>query len=86
MAGLTDAVTEALRRARIALKRFGYVGFGRDRWQQPDRVMAELGLQPGNQVADLGAGGGYFTVRLARAVAPSGVVYAVDTTRTCCPG
>jgi arsenite methyltransferase len=30
-------------------------------------------------VADLGAGAGYFTLRLARAVGPSGVVYAVDT-------
>ncbi len=81
VAKLPDSVTKALRRARIAFKRFAYSGFGRDRWQQPDRVVAELGLRPGDRVADLGAGGGYFTFRLARAVGPSGVVYAVDTDR-----
>jgi arsenite methyltransferase len=72
---------DVLRRARAALKRFAYSGFGRDRWQQPDRVVAELGLRPGDRVADIGAGGGYFTFRLARAVGPTGVVYAVDTDR-----
>src|SRR5262249_51454831 len=35
-------------------------------------------LRPGDRVADLGAGSGYFTLRLARAVAPNGRVYAVD--------
>ncbi len=81
VAVLTDSVAQALRRARLTLKRFAYSGFGRDRWQQPDRVVAELGVRPGGRVADLGAGGGYFTFRLARAVGPSGVVYAVDTDR-----
>jgi arsenite methyltransferase len=79
MAKPADAVTEALRRVRTAFKRFAYSGFRRDRWQRPDQVVAELSLRPGDRVADLGAGGGYFTVHLARAVAPSGVVYAVDT-------
>jgi predicted methyltransferase len=60
------------------LKRFSYEGWGRDRWQQPERVIATLALQPGMRVADLGAGGGYFTFRLADAVGPSGIVYAVD--------
>ena len=61
-----------------AAKRFAYEGFGRDEWQQPERVVADLGLAPGAKVADLGSGGGYFTFRLARAVGPSGRVYAVD--------
>jgi arsenite methyltransferase len=74
-------LADAPRRARIVLKRFGYSGFGRDRWQQPDRVVAELALKRGDRVADLGAGAGYFTFRLAEAVGPSGVVYAVDTDR-----
>jgi ubiquinone/menaquinone biosynthesis C-methylase UbiE len=59
-------------------KRFAYEGWGRDDWQQPERVVAALGLGPGDRVADLGAGGGYFTFRLADAVGPTGVVYAVD--------
>ena len=54
---------------------------GRDEWQQPERVMAALSLKPGDIVADLGAGSGYFTVRLARIVSPGGKVYAVDVDR-----
>lgn len=61
-----------------ALKRCAYEGFGRDDWQRPGQVIAALGLEPGDRVADLGAGGGYFTFRLAEAVGPSGRVYAVD--------
>ena len=49
----------------------------RDQWQMPNKVLAALGLKRGQIVADLGAGTGYFTVRLARsAAAPK--VYAVD--------
>ncbi len=59
-------------------KRFMYEGFGRDAWQQPERVVADLALAPGAKVADLGSGGGYFSFRLARAVGSSGRVYAVD--------
>ena len=59
-------------------KRLAYEHFGRDEWQQPDRVVADLGLAPGAKVADLGSGGGYFTFRLARAVGPGGRVYATD--------
>jgi ubiquinone/menaquinone biosynthesis C-methylase UbiE len=51
----------------------------RDAWQRPDAVVAALGLRPGDAVADLGAGTGYFMERLARAVGPSGTVYAVET-------
>lgn len=49
----------------------------RDRWQKPDEVIAALALAPDATVADIGAGTGYFAVRLARAV-PKGRVYAVD--------
>jgi predicted methyltransferase len=61
-----------------AVKRCAYEGFDRDEWQQPERVVADLGLAEGAKVADLGAGGGYFTFRLAHAVGSSGLVYAVD--------
>ena len=77
------AVTAALGLALAASgcaagKRFAYEGFGRDDWQQPDAVIALLGIRPGDRVADLGAGGGYFTFRLAEAVGPAGRVDAVD--------
>ena len=52
--------------------------FSRDGLSQPERVLAALGVAPGAQVADLGAGGGYFTFRLAHAVGPQGRVYAVE--------
>ena len=48
----------------------------RDKWQMPDRVIGALGLKPGMSVADVGAGTGYFTVRLARV--PGVSVLAVD--------
>lgn len=51
---------------------------GRDAWQKPEEVMRALAIAPDAKVADIGAGTGYFTVRLARAV-PRGRVYAVDT-------
>jgi cyclopropane fatty-acyl-phospholipid synthase-like methyltransferase len=49
----------------------------RDEWQRPDDVIALLALAPEMTVADVGAGTGYFTVRLARAV-PHGHVIATD--------
>lgn len=50
----------------------------RDAWQKPDEVIHALRLTPAMTVADIGAGTGYFTARLARLVS-SGRVYAVDT-------
>src|SRR5512137_2715199 len=50
----------------------------RDKWQQPERVIRDLGLKPGNRVADIGSGDGYFTLRLAGAVGDQGHVFAVD--------
>src|SRR5206468_4477302 len=53
-------------------------GPDRDQWQKPDLIMDALGIADGSIVADLGAGGGWFTVRLARRVGPNGLVYAED--------
>jgi len=50
----------------------------RDVWQKPERIMDALGIADGSKVADVGAGGGWFTVRLARRVGPNGRVYAED--------
>jgi SAM-dependent methyltransferase len=49
----------------------------REAWQKPAEVVRALKLAPAATVADLGAGTGYFAVRLARAV-PQGKIYAVD--------
>jgi len=46
--------------------------------QKVDEVLAKLALKPGMVVADIGAGSGLFSRPLAKAVAPSGRVYAVD--------
>ena len=50
----------------------------REAWQKPDQVMDALHIAEGTTVVDLGAGGGWFTTRLARRVGQSGKVYAVD--------
>jgi predicted methyltransferase len=55
-----------------------YAGDDRDEWQQPERVIEALEIDPGQRIADLGSGGGYFTFRLAEAVGPGGRVYALD--------
>jgi arsenite methyltransferase len=54
----------------------------RDAWQKPKQVVEKLGIKPGARVADLGAGGGYFTWYLAAAVGPQGKVYAVEIDET----
>src|SRR5579864_2507737 len=51
---------------------------GRDEKLHINRVMDILGIAPGKGVADIGAGSGWFAVRAARRVGPSGMVYAVD--------
>jgi ubiquinone/menaquinone biosynthesis C-methylase UbiE len=50
----------------------------RDAYQKPDEVLKALALKPGEVVADIGAGSGYFALRFARAVGETGRVYAVD--------
>ena len=50
----------------------------RDTEERPDLVLKALALKPGDVVADLGCGTGYFSWRMAQAVGPRGVVYGVD--------
>jgi len=50
----------------------------RDAYQKPDEVVKALALRPGEVVADIGSGTGYFALRFARAVGDAGRVYAVD--------
>lgn len=50
----------------------------RDEKLQPERIMDVLGVREGSEVADIGAGSGWFSVRAARRVGNDGVVYAVE--------
>jgi ubiquinone/menaquinone biosynthesis C-methylase UbiE len=50
----------------------------RDAYQKPHEVMEALAVKEGEIIADIGSGSGYFTLRLAKHVGPSGRVYAVD--------
>lgn len=50
----------------------------RDTWQKVPEIFEALGIEKGSTVADLGAGDGWFTVRLAHGVGKKGRVYAVD--------
>jgi len=53
----------------------------RDLWQRPDQIMDAMGIADASVVADIGAGSGWFTIRLARRVGPQGLVYAEDVQR-----
>ena len=53
----------------------------REAWQMPDQVVEALALRPGDVACDVGAGPGYLALRMARAVGPSGAVFAIDVDR-----
>ncbi len=46
---------------------------------QPEKVLSSLTIEKGETIMDLGAGGGYYSIRLSEAVGESGRVFAVDT-------
>jgi precorrin-6B methylase 2 len=90
---MTRMRTRPSRRARIAIvfvaaslcvtPAFGQAAPGtteadREQWQKVPEIFAAMGVTAGSRVADVGAGSGFFTVRLARAVGAGGRVYAVD--------
>jgi arsenite methyltransferase len=60
------------------MTKIDYTTLGRGGWQRPDEVVAALALQPGDHVADLGAGEGFFIPYLSRAVGANGRVYAIE--------
>ncbi|MDJ0805814.1 MAG: class I SAM-dependent methyltransferase [Gammaproteobacteria bacterium] len=51
---------------------------GREIWDRREDILRALYLVPGQHVADVGSGTGFFTLMMARAVGPTGQVYAVD--------
>ncbi len=53
----------------------------REDFQKTEEIMKRLAFKPGEKVADIGAGSGYFTIPIAKAVGPEGVVWAIDIRR-----
>ena len=64
--------------ATLAAQQPGHTDTPRDQWQRTADILSELGATTGAHIADVGAGGGWFTRRIAKAVGPTGRVYAVD--------
>jgi len=51
---------------------------GRDRWQQPEKIMDAVGIKPGMVIGEAGAGRGYFTFKMAQRLGKIGKIYAND--------
>ena len=83
LAGSGVAVAQQQQHSRLFLpENLGLLeGPDREVWQRPDQVMDAMRIADGSVVADLGAGSGWFTIRLARRVGPNGKVYAEDIQR-----
>ena len=64
--------------AIATLSRLNAVEADRDRWQRPSDVLEALDAKPGDTVADLGCGSGYFTLKLSSPVGRRGHVIAED--------
>jgi len=50
----------------------------RDLWQKPDTLMSIMQIEPGEQIAEIGSGEGYFTLKLSHQVGPDGKLLALD--------
>jgi ubiquinone/menaquinone biosynthesis C-methylase UbiE len=51
----------------------------RRKWQDPEAILSKIGVKPGTVFADIGCGGGFFTLPAARMAGKEGKVYGVDT-------
>jgi len=71
-------VTVARRLAVVSLATLPLLLAGNARASEADRILEALALRPGDRVADVGAGSGEWTERLARAVGPGGHVWATE--------
>src|SRR6188768_2390544 len=81
---LLDAQRQHPVSGRIFAPVMGVAGAGwlerpeREDEEAPSKALDALGLKPGMAVADIGAGSGYYTSRIAKRVGPTGRVYATD--------
>jgi predicted methyltransferase len=62
----------------VSAQQPGHVDVPREQWQRHTDILSELGATSGAAIADIGAGGGWFTRRISKAVGESGRVFAVD--------
>jgi ubiquinone/menaquinone biosynthesis C-methylase UbiE len=51
----------------------------RENWEKSSEMISSLGLKPGDRIADIGSGPGYFSFKFAEIVGDKGVVYSIDT-------
>lgn len=54
----------------------------RERWEKSSKIMEVLGMKPGDKVADIGSGSGYFTFKFSEVVGDAGLVYALDNNKS----
>ena len=65
--------------SNLAFKMMTHVGMPiRNLFIPPNKMLAEIEIEPGYQVLDFGCGPGAFTIMLAEKIGPSGLVYALD--------
>ncbi len=80
----SDDVAPKMFKGRVIAPAMSYQGAGwlersdRETTEQPEKVLDALKIAPGSTVADIGAGTGYFSLRLAKRVGPQGRVLATD--------
>jgi ubiquinone/menaquinone biosynthesis C-methylase UbiE/rhodanese-related sulfurtransferase len=73
---------EAIAAGNVTPERTTQQPASRESWQRVPDIFAAMNLANGAHVADVGAGDGFFTTRLAKAVGPTGRVYAVDISQS----
>lgn len=74
-----DGTHEAKRRQRFHEDFILFDNPYREQWEKSSKILDVVGLKPGQSVADVGCGPGYFSFRFAEQVGPAGRVYSVDT-------